>query len=73
MAVDGEEGEKPPAGSGAQNDDLAEYHLDDYDDDVDEEGACRRSFERVSSCSILLDCLRDRSVYGYQRIDVLPR
>ena len=43
MVVDGEgEGKKPPIVSGAQKDDLAEYHLDDYDDDVDEQGACRR-------------------------------
>lgn len=44
MVVDGEgegEGGKklPVVGSGGQTDDLAQYHLDDYDDDVDEEGA----------------------------------
>lgn len=42
MAVDGEmdgDGEKPPVASGTKTDDLAEYHLDEYDDDVNEEGA----------------------------------
>ncbi|KAF8554577.1 transducin family protein/WD-40 repeat family protein [Imleria badia] len=37
MVVDGEGG-KPPIAPGAQTDDLAEYHLDDYDDNVDEQG-----------------------------------
>jgi hypothetical protein len=36
MAVDAG---KPPVESGAHTDDLAQYHLDDYDDDVNEEGA----------------------------------
>ena len=43
MVVDGG---KPPVASGAQTDDLAQYHLDDYDDDDNEEGA-RRSLVGV--------------------------
>lgn len=46
MAVDGDGG-KPPVGSGAKMDDLADYHLDEYDDDVNEEGT-RRSLVVVA-------------------------
>lgn len=42
MVVDGDgdgDGAKLPVGSDTKTDDLAEYHLDAYDDDVDDEGA----------------------------------
>ncbi|KAF8440360.1 transductin family protein/WD-40 repeat family protein [Boletus edulis BED1] len=39
MVVDGDKDEKKPSvASGAKTDDLAEYHLDAYDDDVDDQG-----------------------------------
>jgi len=49
MVVDGggEGGKKLPVVE--SGDDLAQYRLDDYDDDVDEEGACVRGWAGVLS------------------------
>ena len=69
MIVDGG---KPPVKSGAQTDDLAQYHLDDYDDDVNEKGA-RRNLVGACLYSHLPFFYRNRSVHEHQRVDVLPR
>lgn len=71
MAVDGEaEGGKPPVGLSTKTDDLAEYRLDEYDDDVDEQGA-HEGLGHWSACSDFLS--RDRSIHEHQGIDLLPR
>jgi hypothetical protein len=44
MAMDED---KPVVGSAAKTDDLSQYDLDEYDDDVKEEGECRRLSTRV--------------------------
>lgn len=63
MVVDGEgEGGKPSVKSGAQEDGLAKYNLDDYDDDVDEQGTCRDLHRLISStyCDCFQESVRSR-------------
>lgn len=75
MAVDGDgDGGKPPVGSGGKTDDLAEYRLDEYDDDVNDEGApIIVPFSPNAFRFSILVFFRDWSVHKYQGVDVLPR
>lgn len=74
MVVEGEGEGGKPVGSGDKTEDgLAEYRLDEYDDDVDEQGAphgwvgvCVDTF-RLSFFS------RNRSVFEHQGVDVLSQ